>query len=324
VRWLATLSLIFTAACTSEARPLEWEVVLPSTVAPAAIHTSIREESCDGAPVYEVTLDDDFSLPPDGPPRLSPGRYAFRAEAVDTSCRTVAVGCETVDLPSEDASVTVVLLAVDGAPLCVPAECNAGFCISPPDAGPLDTLPPIDSTPADSTSDVPNCSDGRQNGDETGVDCGGTCIACPDWDVGDYGTCDDGSQSRDVRCLDGTGAEVDASECPAPMPDTSQSCASARYRGYGCPDSGSDLSAHILDDLGDCADRSTCSGCPGPLPLDRCIDHCRAKAIELGMDLTCEISGCSTECWVYAGHGFIANDDPGGGCRHSIVWAWAP
>ena len=34
----------------------------------------------------------------------------------------------------------------------------------------------------------PTCDDGIQNGDETGVDCGGSCTACP--------TCDDGIQKR--------------------------------------------------------------------------------------------------------------------------------
>lgn len=41
----------------------------------------------------------------------------------------------------------------------------------------------------------PTCSDGIQNGDETGVDCGGSCAACP-------ATCDDGIQNGDEEGVD--------------------------------------------------------------------------------------------------------------------------
>ncbi|WP_172826949.1 di-heme oxidoredictase family protein [Flammeovirga sp. SJP92] len=48
---------------------------------------------------------------------------------------------------------------------------------------------------------VPTCNDGIQNGDETGVDCGGSsCTACP--------TCDDGIQNGDE-----TGVDCGGSEC---------------------------------------------------------------------------------------------------------------
>ncbi|TMU55451.1 hypothetical protein [Flagellimonas algicola] len=43
----------------------------------------------------------------------------------------------------------------------------------------------------------PTCSDGIQNGTETGVDCGGTCAACPV-----EPTCDDGVQNGDEEGVD--------------------------------------------------------------------------------------------------------------------------
>lgn len=43
----------------------------------------------------------------------------------------------------------------------------------------------------------PTCSDGIQNGTETGVDCGGTCAACPV-----DSTCDDGIQNGDEEGVD--------------------------------------------------------------------------------------------------------------------------
>lgn len=55
------------------------------------------------------------------------------------------------------------------------------------------------------TVDGPSCDDGTQNGPETGVDCGGTCGACPTgqgcnehWDCEDY-SCEAGT------CVDATG-----------------------------------------------------------------------------------------------------------------------
>ncbi len=51
----------------------------------------------------------------------------------------------------------------------------------------------------------PTCSDGIQNGTETGVDCGGTCAACPV-----EPTCDDGIQNGDEEGVDCGGS------CPNP------------------------------------------------------------------------------------------------------------
>ncbi|WP_299276881.1 T9SS type A sorting domain-containing protein [uncultured Psychroserpens sp.] len=56
----------------------------------------------------------------------------------------------------------------------------------------------------------PTCDDGIQNGDETGVDCGGaSCPTCPE-------TCDDGIQNQDETGVDCGGASCPA--CPAADP----------------------------------------------------------------------------------------------------------
>ena len=54
------------------------------------------------------------------------------------------------------------------------------------------------------------CTDGIQNGDETGVDCGGDCDPCP--------TCDDGIQNGDEEGVDCGGTECDA--CLEALQDT--------------------------------------------------------------------------------------------------------
>ena len=54
-------------------------------------------------------------------------------------------------------------------------------------------------------SGAPNCTDGTQNGDETGVDCGGSsCSACE--------TCDDGIQNQDETGIDCGGSSCSACE----------------------------------------------------------------------------------------------------------------
>jgi hypothetical protein len=49
----------------------------------------------------------------------------------------------------------------------------------------------------------PTCNDGVQNGDETGIDCGGSCAACP--------TCNDGVQNADETGVDCGGS---CAACP--------------------------------------------------------------------------------------------------------------
>ena len=58
---------------------------------------------------------------------------------------------------------------------------------------------------------VPTCSDGVQNGDETGVDCGGSCAPCA------VATCDDGVQNGDETGVDCGGP--DCPSCPATCND---------------------------------------------------------------------------------------------------------
>ncbi len=51
----------------------------------------------------------------------------------------------------------------------------------------------------------PTCDDGIQNGDETGIDCGGSCAACA--------TCDDGIQNGDETGIDCGGSCVACATC---------------------------------------------------------------------------------------------------------------
>ena len=56
-----------------------------------------------------------------------------------------------------------------------------------------------------STGPQPTCDDGLQNGDETGIDCGGSCAACA--------TCDDGLQNGDETGIDCGGSCAACATC---------------------------------------------------------------------------------------------------------------
>ena len=124
------------------------------------------------------------------------------------------------------------------------------------------------------------CSNGRKDGAETDVDCGGpNCPACAGgkscafdsdcangdcaggtctgkhaWKTGDWGECSvacgDGTQSRSVECIDETdGGSVPDSNCPSPKPKSERSCTAGSCwfdvdRTYA--ESGSDAGNHDI------------------------------------------------------------------------------
>lgn len=72
------------------------------------------------------------------------------------------------------------------------------------------------------------CSDGIQNGQETGIDCGGSCPACQtyQWKLQNWGSCSTscgpGTQTRSVTCVDANGNDAPG-QCGT-QPTTSQYC----------------------------------------------------------------------------------------------------
>ena len=69
----------------------------------------------------------------------------------------------------------------------------------------------------------PTCDDGIQNGDETGVDCGGSCAPCAD------PTCDDGIQNGDE-----TGVDCGGSSCAACPPTCDDGIQNGDETGVDC------------------------------------------------------------------------------------------
>ncbi|MFC1610731.1 hypothetical protein ACFL6C_07225 [Myxococcota bacterium] len=105
---------------------------------------------------------------------------------------------------------------------------------------------------------APSCSDGIQNGDQTGVDCGGSCPACAP-------SCSDGIQNGDETDVDCGGS------CPACAPSCSDGMQNGDETdvdcGGSCPAceaSCSDLLQNGDETGVDCG--GSCDACPAPVP----------------------------------------------------------
>lgn len=133
----------------------------------------------------------------------------------------------------------------------------------------------------------PTCNDGIQNGDETGVDCGGSCVACP--------TCSDGIQNQgeeDVDC----GGPCEA--CPIP-PTCTDGIQNQGETGVDC---GGPCEACILPET--CDDRIRnqnetgvdCGGvCPACIIPETCSDGIKNQN-ETGIDCGGVCGECPKEC----------------------------
>jgi len=97
------------------------------------------------------------------------------------------------------------------------------------------------SSPGCGNSNVgPTCTDGIQNGNETGIDCGGDCAACPPTP-----TCNDGIQNGNETGVDCGGS---CSACPPPAATCSDGIQNGNETGVDCG--------------------GTCSPCPQPGACD--------------------------------------------------------
>jgi hypothetical protein len=128
-------------------------------------------------------------------------------------------------------------------------------------------------------SACPPCSDGLQNGDETGVDCGGRCGACP--------TCQDGLQN-------GSESDVDCGGTCAKRCDADQRCReNADCGSLVCSSAGVCERSSCLDQVRngletgkDCGG----GGCPG------CADGSACN-----VDVDCRSARCQSQVCVSAG-----------------------
>ena len=104
-------------------------------------------------------------------------------------------------------------------------------------------LPPI--IPADGGAATPTCTDGIQNGNETGVDCGGSCTACTT-----AATCTDGVQNGDETGVD-CGGSCTACSTPDPAPTCTDGVQNGDETGIDC---GGSCAACTTGGSGTCGD----------------------------------------------------------------------
>lgn len=60
---------------------------------------------------------------------LPPGTWAFEIEALDASCRPIGRGCQELELPTEDASVHIVVAPIPTEPSVCQGACTDGPCV---------------------------------------------------------------------------------------------------------------------------------------------------------------------------------------------------
>lgn len=135
-----------TTACQDEPQ-LIWRIELadPALLERAvAIEAQIQAGTCQepGPGAFSFRYEREAMVRPDIP-ALAAGTYAFRAAAVDVSCRRFATDCKTVEVSREgDETVRSVLAEVPETSVC--AECEAGDCLVPDEETPP---PPANGVP---------------------------------------------------------------------------------------------------------------------------------------------------------------------------------
>ena len=181
-----------------------------------------------------------------------------------------------------------------------------------------------------STGPQPTCDDGIQNGDETGIDCGGSCAACA--------TCDDGIQNGDETGIDCGGSCAACPTCNDGIlngDETGIDCGGSCPACISCNDGIQNGDETGIDCGGSCAPCATCDDgvqngdetgidCGGSCaPCATCDDGIQ-NGDETGIDCggscdPCETSPCSYGVINTANFegGFGIWNDGGSDCRRS-------
>ena len=178
-------------------------------------------------------------------------------------------------------------------------------CDSTPVIPDLDSgiTPSIDSGPGDAGPPEPMCEDSVRNGDESGIDCGGSCPPCVDGDpCRDPEDCESGVCGRGFclvpSCMDGvrngeeTGVDCggDCPLCGGGQPCTSNDeCLSGRCRGGECAESSCEDGRQNADETDVDCGGGTCPACAGEL---RCLvrEDCVSMICAAG---TCTTPACN-------------------------------
>ena len=181
-----------------------------------------------------------------------------------------------------------------------------------------------------STGPQPTCDDGLQNGDETGIDCGGSCAACA--------TCDDGLQNGDETGIDCGGSCAACATCDDGLQngdETGIDCGGSCAACATCDDGLQNGDETGIDCGGSCAACATCDDglqngdetgidCGGSCAACATCDDGLQNGDETGIDCggscaPCETGPCSYGVINSANFegGFGIWNDGGSDCRRS-------
>jgi len=228
-----------------------------------------------------------------------PGTWPWISVDVPLTGPTGGLACHQNPLDEAGSGVTSAYTAVDAAAL---------FCHRFDGASVSSVVDPACLL-------APSCDDGAQNGDETDVDCGGSCEPCGEGlgcvsgtDCAD-GVCGEGGHCAPATCDDGVqnGDETDA--------DCGGSCEPCG-EGLGCA-SGADCADGVCGEGGHCAPATCddgvhngdetgvdCGGSCGPCPLGAGCggdEDCVSGLCGPGADGTCDAPVCRSGSFVSGG-----------------------
>ncbi len=265
-RALSVLAAVCLAACAGEPRDLTWRArfSIPSSGASArGARATIIEGGCGAGEQVWTDFIDRAAMSGAAPPELPPGRYGFRVEATDASCRVIASGCTELDTPSPISQEILVVLQPTSIStfVCASGICVNGRCLEP-DAGP-------DSSVHDATSDVViitppggDCTTDSQCGSYT--DCSyPSCVAGRCRITVNGAACDDFNPCTDDECNPSAGCtHRGGGACP----DDGIFCNGSEYcTDSGCGHSGPPCSGLTCDEVRDQCGCSSNAECDPPL-----------------------------------------------------------
>ncbi len=162
----------------------------------------------------------------------------------------------------------------------------------------------------------PSCSDGTRNGDETGVDCGGSCAACltcgsaTDCTSGvcvggscRAATCSDGVKNGDESDIDCGGSCAACPECSAATDCASGVCVDGSCRTATCSDGVKNGDESAIDCGGSCAACPAGSTCAAPSDCGslvctdgRCDEATCSDGVKNGGERDIDCAGVCAPC----------------------------
>lgn len=165
------------------------------------LFVSITNGECNSGatPSFTTTFAVDDPEGAASPPVLTPGRYAFAAEARDSDCQILASACTARDLPLDEDLLVLELDTETPTAACPPEMCTNGVCQG-------DVLPDAGPPPDEDAGDEPDAGPGMMcsgDGECTNGTCRDNvcCFGCWDGVACQAGLSDAACGGNGVECM---------------------------------------------------------------------------------------------------------------------------